>query len=51
MKNQIERREFLKNLGFKGAALMAVYCAGTGLSACKDGGEETTPSTTYTIYS
>ncbi|GAB2642541.1 MAG: Rieske 2Fe-2S domain-containing protein [Emticicia sp.] len=35
MKNnqlQIERRSFLKNLGFGGAALMAIYCVG----ACKN---------------
>jgi cytochrome b6-f complex iron-sulfur subunit len=30
------RNEFLKDLGFKGAALMAVYCASSaGLTSCK----------------
>jgi cytochrome b6-f complex iron-sulfur subunit len=29
---QISRNEFLKNIGFKGAALVALYCAGT---SCK----------------
>jgi cytochrome b6-f complex iron-sulfur subunit len=39
--SQIERRDFLKNLGLGGAALMAVYCAGM-LSSCKSA--DVTPS-------
>lgn len=34
--NKINRNEFLKNLGLKGAALMAVYCGASGLSSCKN---------------
>jgi cytochrome b6-f complex iron-sulfur subunit len=33
-KEQISRHEFLKDLGLKGAALMAVYCGATAVSAC-----------------
>ncbi len=32
--NQIDRNEFLKTLGLRGAALLAVYCAGSSLTAC-----------------
>jgi cytochrome b6-f complex iron-sulfur subunit len=34
--NNISRNEFLKSIGLKGAALMAVYCAGSTLIACKN---------------
>ncbi len=30
----INRNEFLKSIGLKGAALLAVYCAGQSLSGC-----------------
>lgn len=30
----LSRHEFLRQLGFKGAALMAVYCAGQSLTSC-----------------
>lgn len=33
---KIKRNEFLKNLGFKGAALLAVYCTGASLSSCQN---------------
>jgi cytochrome b6-f complex iron-sulfur subunit len=38
MNNQerINRNEFLKNLGLKGAALVAVYCGSNGLSSCQN---------------
>lgn len=38
MSNQerINRNEFLKNLGLKGAALVAVYCAGNILTGCQN---------------
>jgi cytochrome b6-f complex iron-sulfur subunit len=32
----LNRNEFLKNLGLKGAALVAAYCAGNTLVACKN---------------
>jgi cytochrome b6-f complex iron-sulfur subunit len=31
---KISRHQFLRNLGLGGAALVAVYCAGAGLSSC-----------------
>jgi len=34
MNEKINRMEFLKSLGFKGASLFAVYCAASGLSSC-----------------
>lgn len=34
MDNKINRNEFLKNLGFKGASLVALYCTSKGLSSC-----------------
>ncbi len=33
---KITRITFLKNLGLKGAALMAVYCTGQSLTACQN---------------
>lgn len=46
MMDQIERmnrNDFLKNLGFKGAALVAVYCAGASLTSCVNNGQSITP--------
>ena len=34
MNEKISRHEFLKSLGLKGASLLAVYCAASGLSSC-----------------
>lgn len=34
MNEKINRMEFLKSLGFKGASLLAVYCAIPALSSC-----------------
>jgi cytochrome b6-f complex iron-sulfur subunit len=34
MNEKMNRMEFLKSLGLKGAALFAVYCAASGLSSC-----------------
>ncbi len=34
MNEKINRMEFLKSLGFKGASLVAVYCAIPALSSC-----------------
>jgi cytochrome b6-f complex iron-sulfur subunit len=39
---KINRNEFLKSIGLKGAALMAVYCAGSATMACSSKG--VTPS-------
>lgn len=33
----LSRNQFLRQLGFQGAALMAVYCAGQSLSSCSKG--------------
>jgi cytochrome b6-f complex iron-sulfur subunit len=34
MNEKMNRMEFLKSLGLKGASLFAVYCAAAGLSSC-----------------
>jgi cytochrome b6-f complex iron-sulfur subunit len=34
MTEKMNRMEFLKSLGLKGASLFAVYCAAAGLSSC-----------------
>ena len=34
MNQKMNRMEFLKSLGLKGASLFAVYCAASGLSSC-----------------
>jgi cytochrome b6-f complex iron-sulfur subunit len=34
MHEKMNRMEFLKSLGLKGASLFAVYCAASGLSSC-----------------
>lgn len=39
----INRNEFLKSLGLKGAALLAVYCAGQSLSSCTTNDVTPTP--------
>lgn len=36
----MNRLEFLKSLGLKGASLMAVYCAAQGLSSCKSASDD-----------
>ncbi|GAB3918357.1 Rieske (2Fe-2S) protein [Larkinella terrae] len=49
--NAISRNEFLKAMGIKGAALLAVYCAGQSLTACsKNNGVSPAPlSGTVTV--
>lgn len=42
----LSRNEFLKNLGFKGAALVALYCSGNALTSCKSDGTDVTPLAT-----
>lgn len=42
MSNKIQRHEFLKSLGLKGASLLAVYCGATSLSSCQK--ESVTPA-------
>lgn len=42
---KIDRLEFLKNLGLKGAALFAVYCTGSALSSCQNESNITPDST------
>lgn len=42
MQSKIDRHEFLKSLGFKGASLLAVYCGATTLSSCEN--EAVTPA-------
>ncbi len=34
MEDKIKRHEFLKSLGLKGGALLALYCTGQSLSSC-----------------
>jgi cytochrome b6-f complex iron-sulfur subunit len=46
---KISRNEFLKNLGFKGAALMAVYGVSEALSSCKNESGMITPQADVTI--
>lgn len=40
-KPSMNRADFLKSLGLKGAALVAVYCAGQSLTACSPGASVT----------
>jgi cytochrome b6-f complex iron-sulfur subunit len=42
MSTKIQRHEFLKSLGFKGASLLAVYCGASTLSSCEN--ESVTPA-------
>lgn len=44
MNEKMNRMEFLKSLGLKGASLLAVYCAASGLSSCIN--ESMDPTTT-----
>jgi cytochrome b6-f complex iron-sulfur subunit len=45
MNEKMNRMEFLKSLGLKGASLFAVYCAASGLSSCvNESMDPTTPS-------
>ncbi len=44
MNEKMNRMEFLKRLGLKGASLFAVYCAASGLSSCVN--ESMDPTTT-----
>jgi cytochrome b6-f complex iron-sulfur subunit len=46
MNEKMNRMEFLKSLGLKGASLFAVYCAASGLSSCVN--ESMDPTTTTT---
>lgn len=39
----ISRNEFLKSIGLKGAALLAVYCAGQSLTGCSKEGVTPAP--------
>ena len=44
VENRQNRQEFLKSLGLRGAALIAVYCAGQSLTACgKSGSTDPAP--------
>ncbi|MES2520382.1 MAG: Rieske 2Fe-2S domain-containing protein [Bacteroidota bacterium] len=45
MNNQerISRNDFLKSLGLKGAALLAVYCSGATLTSCQNEAAGITP--------
>ena len=46
MNEKMNRMEFLKSLGLKGASLFAVYCAASGLSSCvNESMDPTTPPT------
>jgi cytochrome b6-f complex iron-sulfur subunit len=40
---KMNRNNFLKNLGFKGTALLAVYCAGSSLTSCVNDGQAVAP--------
>lgn len=44
--DQLNRGEFLRNLGMSSAALMAFYCMGTGLTACSKSSAPATPTPT-----
>jgi cytochrome b6-f complex iron-sulfur subunit len=41
--DRIDRHDFLKSLGLRGAALLAVYCAGQSLTACSSKATDPTP--------
>ena len=45
--DQMKRGEFLRSLGMSSAALMALYCLGTGLTACSKSSDPA-PATTPT---
>lgn len=42
MENKLSRNQFLKELGFKGASLLAIYCGASTLSSCTN--ESNTPT-------
>ena len=42
MENKLSRNQFLKELGFRGASLLAIYCGASTLSSCVN--EAGTPS-------
>jgi cytochrome b6-f complex iron-sulfur subunit len=42
MPTKIQRHEFLKSLGLKGASLLAVYCGASSLTSCQN--ESVTPA-------
>jgi cytochrome b6-f complex iron-sulfur subunit len=42
---RLDRHEFLKALGLRGAALLAVYCTGQSLTACGSGSDSSTTPT------
>ncbi|MEY2792108.1 MAG: hypothetical protein RJA76_100 [Bacteroidota bacterium] len=44
MQDKLNRNEFLKSLGFKGGALIALYCAGQGLSSCSSDSNTVVPA-------
>jgi len=46
MNEKMNRMEFLKSLGLKGASLLAVYCAASGLSSCVNESMDPTTGTT-----
>jgi cytochrome b6-f complex iron-sulfur subunit len=43
---QLNRGQFLKQLGLSSAALMSFYCLGTSLTACTGKSDDPTPTTT-----
>lgn len=45
MNEKMNRMEFLKSLGLKGASLLAVYCAASTLSSCVNESMDPTSST------
>ena len=48
MNEKMNRMEFLKSLGLKGASLFAVYCAASGLSSCVNESMDSTNPTGVT---
>ncbi|WP_461100553.1 QcrA and Rieske domain-containing protein [Spirosoma koreense] len=42
--DQMNRGEFLRNLGLSSATLMAFYCMGTTLTSCSKGSSDPTPT-------
>ncbi|MEN9296244.1 MAG: hypothetical protein RLZZ197_642 [Bacteroidota bacterium] len=49
MENKIKRHEFLKSMGLKGAALLAVYCGASSLSSCKNESVSPASSVDFTL--
>ena len=49
MNEKMNRMEFLKSLGLKGASLFAVYCAASGLSSCVNESMDPTNPTEGTV--